>query len=225
MFAQSQARIYKLSCLPTLTPNKESSIIIVGWKTDLQRLHSFHFISINWKYFYFSAEIILLCIISNMLCLDVTPSFVITIIGNMILVNNVIPWTLSTKEKNDSSFSWAAYQSWLKRRYKILKMNKTSFPKNVHGLPKAIKHFQNLKRSKIFSGLKWCLCQNLFLFLFLDLISSFYCKTRGAVTLTKNPIVLHCIVLTKLIVCKLIRYCVPSALNGLKSFFNIKKWE
>ena len=41
-------------------------------------------------------------------------------------------------------------------------------------------------------------------------------------TLTKNPIV-HCIVLTKLIVCKLIRYCVPSAINGLKSFFLHKK--
>ena len=83
------------------------TLIIVGQKTDLQRLHSFHFISINWKYFYFSAEIILLCIISNMLCLDVTPSFVITIIGNMILVNNVskrYPRTLSTKEKNCSSY-------------------------------------------------------------------------------------------------------------------------
>ena len=84
------------------------------------------------------------------------PPFVITIIGNMILVNNVIPWTLSTKEKNDSSFSRATYQSCLKRR-KGMRFSgriKQFFQKILHRLPKAIKHFQNLKRSKIFFRFK-----------------------------------------------------------------------
>ena len=132
MFAQSQARIYKLSCLPTLTPNKESSIIIVGWKTDLQRLHSFHFISINWKYFYFSAEIILLCIISNMLCLDVTPSFCNNHNRKYDPSKQRYPMNIINKREKwffilSSNLSKLSQK---KERYEIFRTNKTIFPKN-----------------------------------------------------------------------------------------------
>ena len=152
------------------------------------------------------------------------PPFVITIIGNMILVNNVIPWTLSTKEKNDSSFSWATYQSCLERRYKIFK-NKFS-KKFSMGCQKPLSIFEIWKEGRFFPV--WSdifACQKSVSFpLFLDLISSFIARQERS-DINQKPDCFHCIVLTKLIVCKLIRYCVPSALNGLKSFFNIKKWE
>ena len=160
-----------------------------------------------------------------MLWLDVTPSFCNNHNRKYDPSKQRYPMNIINKREKWFFILSYNFSKLSEKKVKFSIRIKQVFRKIFPRLPKTIKHFQNLKRSKIFSGLKWCLCQNLFLFLFLDLISSFYCKTRGAVTLTKNPIVLHCIVLTKLIVCKLIRYCVPSALNGLKSFFNIKKWE
>ena len=133
------------------------------------------------------------------------PPFVITIIGNMILVNNVIPWTLSTKEKNDSSFSWATYRSCLKRRLKIFK---SKFSKRFSmGCQKLLSISKFEKKWDFFRyEVISLLAKNLFLFpFFLDLISSFIVRQERS-DINQKPDCFHCIVLTKLIVCKLIQY-------------------
>ena len=138
-----KSRIYKLSCLPTLPPNKEGSnnSRAKNWPTEIAFIY---FISINdqskiFFSFWSPNKMILLCIISNMLWLDVTPSFCNN--HNRKYDPSKQRYPMNIINKREKWFfilvSNLSKLSQKKGRYKIFKTNKTSFPKNSPWIAKS----------------------------------------------------------------------------------------